>query len=212
LRCTARTLRSKPSPHLAGEAALPSQYFNERHGTASVYRVWRSHPAFAGTSDSGTDVPHRACAGSVANGSGPFPRKPPPKSVIAPDHHRDIVGPAGKPARFSPSQPCLARHPRLLTPEPQGPCSLLGAFRRGGRVVECTALEMRHRCKPIGGSNPSLSANIIRHNKTAFQKARQISLILPALAPPAPSAPSPRTPARPATASDPGAAAATPGG
>lgn len=25
-----------------------------------------------------------------------------------------------------------------------------GAFRRGGRVVECTALEMRHRCKPIG--------------------------------------------------------------
>src|SRR3954452_18478242 len=40
-----------------------------------------------------------------------------------------------------------------------------------------------------------------RHNKTAFQKARQISLILPALAPPAPSAPSPRTPARPATAS-----------
>src|SRR4051794_19971030 len=117
-------------------------------------------PPFAGTSDSGTDVPHRACAGSAANGSGPFPRKPPPKSVIAPDHHRDIVGPAGKPARFSRSQPCLARHPRLLTPEPQGPCSLLGAFRRGGRVVECTALEMRHRCKPIGGSNPSLSANI----------------------------------------------------
>ncbi len=34
-----------------------------------------------------------------------------------------------------------------------------GAFRRGGRVVECTALEMRHRCKPIGGSNPSLSAS-----------------------------------------------------
>jgi hypothetical protein len=27
------------------------------------------------------------------------------------------------------------------------------------RVVECTALEMRHRCKPIGGSNSSLSAN-----------------------------------------------------
>lgn len=26
-------------------------------------------------------------------------------------------------------------------------------------MVECTALEMRHRCKPIGGSNPSLSAN-----------------------------------------------------
>ena len=39
-----------------------------------------------------------------------------------------------------------------------GALPLHGAFRRGGRVVECTALEMRHRCKPIGGSNPSLSA------------------------------------------------------
>jgi hypothetical protein len=36
----------------------------------------------------------------------------------------------------------------------------LGAW-RGGRVVECTALEMRHRCKPIGGSNPSLSATTL---------------------------------------------------
>ena len=25
-------------------------------------------------------------------------------------------------------------------------------------MVECTALEMRHGCKPIGGSNPPLSA------------------------------------------------------
>jgi hypothetical protein len=32
------------------------------------------------------------------------------------------------------------------------------ASRRGGRVVECTALEMRHRGNSIGGSNPSLSA------------------------------------------------------
>jgi hypothetical protein len=29
---------------------------------------------------------------------------------------------------------------------------------RGGRVVECTALEMRHTGNRIGGSNPSLSA------------------------------------------------------
>jgi hypothetical protein len=29
-------------------------------------------------------------------------------------------------------------------------------------VVECTALEMRHRCKPIGGSNPSLSASVFK--------------------------------------------------
>lgn len=33
------------------------------------------------------------------------------------------------------------------------------ALRRGGRVVECTALEMRHRCKPIGSSNLPLSAS-----------------------------------------------------
>ena len=31
---------------------------------------------------------------------------------------------------------------------------------RGGRVVECTALEMRHTGNRIGGSNPSLSAII----------------------------------------------------
>jgi hypothetical protein len=29
---------------------------------------------------------------------------------------------------------------------------------RGGRVVECTALEMRHTREGIEGSNPSLSA------------------------------------------------------
>ena len=31
--------------------------------------------------------------------------------------------------------------------------------RRGGRVVECAGLENRYGCKPIEGSNPSLSAN-----------------------------------------------------
>gem|GEM_PF-3588933 len=35
---------------------------------------------------------------------------------------------------------------------------LTTARRRGGRVVECTALEMRHTCKGIVGSNPTLSA------------------------------------------------------
>jgi hypothetical protein len=34
-------------------------------------------------------------------------------------------------------------------------------MRRGGRVVECTALEMRHTRKGIGGSNPSLSASYL---------------------------------------------------
>ena len=36
----------------------------------------------------------------------------------------------------------------------------LETSRRGGRVVDRTALEMRHTCKCIGGSNPPLSANI----------------------------------------------------
>ena len=39
--------------------------------------------------------------------------------------------------------------------------------RRGGRVVECTALEMRHTGNRIGGSNPSLSA--------IFEKIREFS-------------------------------------
>ena len=54
---------------------------------------------------------------------------------------------------------------RLFDQDPRGTCPRHHArasapLRRGGRVVECTALEMRHRCKPIGGSNPSLSAKI----------------------------------------------------
>jgi hypothetical protein len=35
---------------------------------------------------------------------------------------------------------------------------------RGGRVVECTALEMRHTGNRIGGSNPSLSATLRREH------------------------------------------------
>lgn len=34
-----------------------------------------------------------------------------------------------------------------------------GLLRRGGRVVECTALEMRRAREGTEGSNPSLSAN-----------------------------------------------------
>ena len=36
------------------------------------------------------------------------------------------------------------------------------ALRRGGRVVECTALEMRHRGNPIGSSNLPLSARYFK--------------------------------------------------
>lgn len=44
---------------------------------------------------------------------------------------------------------------------------LTTARRRGGRVVECTALEMRHTCKGIVGSNPTLSA-ILQNHATEF--------------------------------------------
>jgi hypothetical protein len=47
-------------------------------------------------------------------------------------------------------------------------------------VVECTALEMRHRCKPIGGSNPSLSAIIKRLRESPVKSgfaARQRSQV-----------------------------------
>ena len=84
------------------------------------------------------------------------------KTSDCPNPGRAIAGLRAKRAGFSSSAPCLARHPRLEHAPTTGPRPDLGAFRRGGRVVECTALEMRHRCKPIGGSNPSLSAIIKR--------------------------------------------------
>src|SRR5215831_2874234 len=39
---------------------------------------------------------------------------------------------------------------------------------RGGRVVECTALEMRHTGNRIGGSNPSLSASASPERLTRY--------------------------------------------
>src|SRR6266481_6558161 len=64
------------------------------------------------------------------------------------------AGPSG----FLTAHACLPRHPRLELGPTEGQILLRYGAWRGGRVVECTALEMRHRCKPIGGSNPSLSA------------------------------------------------------
>src|SRR5688572_162219 len=46
---------------------------------------------------------------------------------------------------------CCRRTPEL----PMTHIAPCGA-RRGGRVVDCTALEMRHTRKGIGGSNPPL--------------------------------------------------------
>jgi hypothetical protein len=63
--------------------------------------------------------------------------------------------------KFTAVAPCLISLPRLeLGPNPRARCFVLICAWRGGRVVDCTALEMRHRCKPIGGSNPPLSATL----------------------------------------------------
>jgi hypothetical protein len=43
---------------------------------------------------------------------------------------------------------------------PAGKAACPGLLRRGGRVVECTALEMRRAREGTQGSNPCLSANI----------------------------------------------------
>jgi hypothetical protein len=45
-----------------------------------------------------------------------------------------------------------------IAPVQIGLFQALFGLRRGGRAVECTALEMRHTGNRIGGSNPSLSA------------------------------------------------------
>ena len=85
-------------------------------------------------------------------------------------------------ARFARAAACLARRPRLeLAPTAVTQITHHGAW-RGGRVVECTALEMRHRCKPIGGSNPSLSAIIKRLRESPVESgptARRELLVWP---------------------------------
>src|SRR4051812_29032800 len=80
---------------------------------------------------------------------------------------------------------CLARHPRLELGPTTGAESPRFGARRGGRVVECTALEMRHRCKPIGGSNPSLSASkslILQQDIFLAQLCRHFRRLAPAIA------------------------------
>jgi hypothetical protein len=181
LRCTGRTLRSEPSPHLAGEAALPSQYFKERHRDRQCLPRLAVPPLFqrimnetGSRLDKGAFPPPRLSRRSPPSGEGGCGGGPgrgvaqetvPVIDSAARNRAAAVKRAADFPLRAlsgPPSSPINARTTGALL--------LLGAFRRGGRVVECTALEMRHRCKPIGGSNPSLSANIIRHNKTAYRK------------------------------------------
>jgi hypothetical protein len=52
----------------------------------------------------------------------------------------------------------LAAHVPVRLEKPLARPSVLTAPRRGGRVVECTALEMRRAWKGTVGSNPTLSA------------------------------------------------------
>ncbi len=47
---------------------------------------------------------------------------------------------------------------RALAPDPASVPACRDCAWRGGRVVECTALEMRHTREGIVGSNPTLSA------------------------------------------------------
>ena len=54
---------------------------------------------------------------------------------------------------------CLSWPAWLDSSRPNRLFQALFGLRRGGRAVECTALEMRHTGKGIGGSNPSLSAS-----------------------------------------------------
>src|SRR6185312_14923167 len=57
-------------------------------------------------------------------------------------------------------RPCLSWPARLDNDCRFGLFQALPRSRRGGRAVECTALEMRHTGNRIGGSNPSLSATL----------------------------------------------------
>ena len=59
-----------------------------------------------------------------------------------------------------PLRPCLCWPAWLDSGRPIGLFQALFGLRRGGRAVECTALEMRHTGNRIGGSNPSLSASL----------------------------------------------------
>jgi hypothetical protein len=84
---------------------------------------------------------------------------------------------------FTPPTPCLPRHPRLELRPTLGRASPCHGAWRGGRVVECTALEMRHRCKPIGGSNPSLSATIAHYLSESTYKSQTMAPSAPKLVP-----------------------------
>ena len=79
------------------------------------------------------------------------------------DAHKKRLGTAKIPLEYEPESPCTVPHCGL-----QGPPALRHhGFRRGGRVVDRAALEMRSTRKGTGGSNPSLSANVSTQHSAA---------------------------------------------
>ena len=125
-------------------------------GPPMCSRVWRSHPFYRRISGS-WPAPRTIKPGSRANQHAIRQRCARPVGYL--DRRRQrLPGWRRNCRRRALSHPPSS--PR--TPPDRGALAPDLAPRRGGRVVECTALEMRHRCKPIGGSNPSLSAISLR--------------------------------------------------
>jgi hypothetical protein len=65
-------------------------------------------------------------------------------------------------AQYTPRHPCLSCPAWLDSGRSRAAFRGFFGRRRGGRAVECTALEMRHTGNRIGGSNPSLSIEIVK--------------------------------------------------
>ena len=130
------------------EAALPGPQFQlKRHGTAGFSRVWRSH-LFSQPADFQRGA-FWAPQGFIRGSSGHLRARNCQQDLpegLAENRLRALSGEPSSPR----TRPDRAGR-RLIQPR---------SWRlwRGGRVVECTALEMRHTGNRIGGSNPSLSA------------------------------------------------------
>src|SRR6185437_14039652 len=85
-----------------------------------------------------------------------------------------MAGVAGY-AQYTPQMPCLSWLAWLHSSVQIGLFQALFGLRRGGRAVECTALEMRHTGNRIGGSNPSLSAKISLNTPVISQSHAEVA-------------------------------------
>ncbi len=166
MRCGARAARYGRNRRLTWPAKppFPARILMSGTGTASVYRVWRSHPFFR-TCDESQCPPQpvmrslpRACLAEArlrakadagrGRGEGVSALGSRIGLHLAPDKNasnrqigprftrvRAVKGRAGpkQAADFRPRKPCLARHPRLLTPDHRGPAPYLAP---SGEVAE----------------------------------------------------------------------------